>query len=367
MIDQIRLKNCQSWKDITITLSQDTVNVLVAQNDTGKSVLFKILKLAGCPNYYSEKDRVDLIRRGCSFAQAVFKFTDGSFAIMRIERTGTLYFFLEDSKAPLIPYLEPPSEMVNHLGLLVSGEERFIANIIDTDQGLLLVDPKLKSNYELVRMIATCEELDTVRDNVEALIKEFRSYNLRVHDKSNLLERQLTQLKFTDVAAMQEKYERCNLAFDTLYSLCDVLDSAAVVASYCTVATDFDELLNVASILEELESVCRLVKGVVVQPFVSSLVPLADALIDLESIGEWVERVSPLSDVSGCEQCVGLLEVVDSLFSLCSSLEVSLYQAVVCNQEVENLNRAFRESGRVVDCPIYGEVVFDGEKCVVCS
>ena len=45
MIETIQLVNCQSWQNGSFTLSRDKINVIIAKNDTGKSVLMKMLKI----------------------------------------------------------------------------------------------------------------------------------------------------------------------------------------------------------------------------------------------------------------------------------------------------------------------------------
>ena len=90
---------------------------------------------------------------------------------MKIFKDKTVYSWVEDLEHGVSWWLEPPVELLDRLGLLVSPTESFIANIIDTDQGLLLVDPRLASNYELVKLIATCEDLDLIREIVEPFIQ----------------------------------------------------------------------------------------------------------------------------------------------------------------------------------------------------
>ena len=62
MIEWIRLQNCQSWQDCIIHLASDRINIIKADNNIGKSVLFRILKLAGDPTYYDKEERNSLIR-----------------------------------------------------------------------------------------------------------------------------------------------------------------------------------------------------------------------------------------------------------------------------------------------------------------
>lgn len=69
MIAQVNMKDCQSWKDGGFSLASDRVNVIVADNGTGKSVFMKMLKITACPKYFSREERSSLIRWGAIFAQ----------------------------------------------------------------------------------------------------------------------------------------------------------------------------------------------------------------------------------------------------------------------------------------------------------
>ena len=56
MIHSVRLINCQSWENGIIPLAQDRINVLRADNNSGKSVFFKMLKITACPGYFTPKE-----------------------------------------------------------------------------------------------------------------------------------------------------------------------------------------------------------------------------------------------------------------------------------------------------------------------
>ena len=100
MLEAVRFKNCQSLGDCVLSFT-GKLNVIVAENNTGKSVLYKVLKLAGRADYYTREERKDLIRRGASAAQITFKFDDGSYAVMQITPGKTVYASLKMRSLPL--------------------------------------------------------------------------------------------------------------------------------------------------------------------------------------------------------------------------------------------------------------------------
>lgn len=79
----IRLRNFQAYVDATFSLSAG-FNVVVGQNDIGKSCLTSALMSVA-----RGKSRKSLIRRGADYAEVELGFTDGSWLIQRINKSGS--------------------------------------------------------------------------------------------------------------------------------------------------------------------------------------------------------------------------------------------------------------------------------------
>lgn len=386
MIKQIRLKNCQSFEDVTYTFAEDRLNVIVAENDTGKSILYKVLKLAGKPDYYSNAERRDLIRRGAEFAQVTMLFTDGSFGAMQIFKDKTVYSWVEDLEHGVSWWLEPPVELLDRLGLLVSPTESFIANIIDTDQGLLLVDPRLASNYELVKLIATCEDLDLIRERVEPLIQEFRSILLREKDNLGFFNRQLEDTAYVDVEKLERKRTAVETAEGTAEVVCSLYECIEKLPEFGG-DINFDDALTMVEVLEKLESLGKVKfptvgKEIDTRPlevlellesakemvgqirFCREGVPvaLANSLITLMQVKECIEQLSIPEEVKGAE----LVEPLSRLEQVVGLLK-EMPDCHAWDKTIEELEKLFSIGGETVDCPIYGKVVFDGKECVADS
>ena len=84
MLEAVRFINCQSFEDVTLKFATDKVNILIADNSTGKSILFKMLKVTANPDYFTVKQRNLLIRRGADSASMICAFSDGSIGITSI-------------------------------------------------------------------------------------------------------------------------------------------------------------------------------------------------------------------------------------------------------------------------------------------
>ena len=105
-----------------------------------------MLKITACPGYFTPKERKKLIRNGCDSANILYAFTDGSIGICAVYPTRVMYLYATDGKN-FEKYEEPPHEMITKLGI-IHNSDKFVANIIDMDQSLLLVDSNVHENYE---------------------------------------------------------------------------------------------------------------------------------------------------------------------------------------------------------------------------
>lgn len=386
MIKAIRFQNCQSFKDVTYNFAEDRLNVIASPNDTGKSIFFKVLKLAGKSDYYNRVDRKDLIRRGAPFAQVTFQFTDNSFGVMRIFEDKAIYAWVEELGGEISWYLDPPMEMVERLGLLVSDSESFVANVIDTEQGILLVDPKLTSNYELVRLIATCEDLDLIRERVEPLIREYSDLIVRERDSIGFLEKQLEATQYVDVESLEKKKIACEAAIEVADGLSKVY-SVLERIEYPKENLNCEDLLKVAEVLEVLECIgvgrfptipkkiddapleilssLELVKEKVVKVRKQKEelpLSLANSLMILAQIEKSVKGLRMPESVKG-EGLIEVLEVLEGVKVRAARLPD--YKSV--DNRVKELEEMFSRSGQEVECPLYGKVVFDGKECVADS
>lgn len=394
MISKIRFINCQSFKDVTYDLATDKLNLIVADNDTGKSILFKVLKLAGCPKYYDRDDRKDLIRRGCQFANVIFWFTDSSLAVMRIYADKTIYGYLPTEDSEFEPSLEPPAEMIMHLGLLTDSDSRFIANIIDADQDLLLVNSNLAYNYNLIKMIVVNDDLDELAEKVDLLLKEYQGYLVRASDYQGYLEHQLGVIEFVDTDKLQEKNAIADCSFNVINKLIDVYDELDVIKSNVVDSFDFSGLLRIQELLAETEDALDKIKSVnlsnvtiglgdvalleKIENLSSTLilfkpevrepisVEVADLLGKLEVVRATIHEMKvPKSYDERCETVLNVAQCVTEMGEIVADLISGLENGKEAEKSISKLQTMFAESGTAVDCPIYGKVVYDGKNCVV--
>lgn len=313
MIRAVRLIGCQSWEDNTISFSTDFMNVLIADNSSGKSVFFKMLKITACPNYFTPKEQKKLIRYGCDKAVIMYEFVDGSIGICSVFPTQVIYMYAEDGKN-FIKSQEPIEEMVIKTGL-VHNSDKFIANLIDMDQPLLLVDSNMYENYELIKMLTESVELNEIKEKIQLNIDEFEENRKKVKFTLFDLEKVLAGTEYKDINKMESQIGFAENQFELLFRLDDYLSILYKIKDNWVENVNYDELMSIVEICEKLKQISTLLERIKVvneQDFVS----LMDRLYFLESLQK---VMTCLSKIKVCKS--EKIEIIALQFSLLQKIE----------------------------------------------
>ena len=391
MLKAIRLINCQSLEDVNFELASDKLNVLVAENNTGKSVLFKMLKATASPTYHTREELNNLIRTGADYAMAVFQFDDGCVGATIITPKQIMYKFKCPEDSDFSAYLTPPKEFLDHVGLVTNGDD-FVANIIDTDQDMLLINSNLKGNGELIRLIAENSTLNELGDKCTELTAEFRGYSSKISSYLSALNVQLNQLSYEDATSLEQSIDRETLYADTCEQLCSVFNYVTCIQASLKDRTDYDSMLVASNVAVKLGKVVDLLNKIqfVKMPdekyegIITKLSSLQSVCSRLNlapdrdySLLEPLEKLKALQlsltklviDSYDYEEVLQLVLAgikIDSLVAQLSTIEESINVGVALNSSIDLVRASMRECGEVVECPIHGEVVFNGEECVPC-
>lgn len=403
----IRMVGCQSWEDGVIPLADGIVNVLRAGNSSGKSVLFKMLKITAQSDYFTAKERKRLIRYGCDCAMILYAFSDGSVGGCCVYPTKVIYLFAEDGKT-FERSLEADGRLLERLGLVVS--DKFVANIIDMDQPLLLVDSNVYENYELIKLLTESPELTIVKERVKLNLDRLKESYIQASELQGTLERRLDSISYQSVEEMQQRLDEAKKLETSLEILCSVLETAERVSTVPVL--DWEEICRVLDGLELVEGLFSEMgkvesvngKGLEAVELAFQLIEAALSLesaqrIDWQIAGQvleligWVSELRrvKLTDSSGLEAIELALQLVEAVLSLEKAEEVdlrieqllellgwsnelrSLIEALAQNSEKkleaelewQRLEKELRENNRVLQCPTFGEVVFDGISCTL--
>lgn len=390
----VRLQNCQAWTDVTLPFSKDTLNVLVANNSVGKSVFFKMLSITACPENYDSEDRYNLIQWGKPFAQILFSFSDGMYAATRVMKDRVLFYFSEDGNQ-FQAYAKAPDIMLQHLGLLVDRSGSFLANLIDSDHAMLLVNSNEKSNHNLLKMITENETLNDFQELLNRKLLEFGNAKLRVSDKLRMLESQIASYEYVDVQTLEEQIDNCETLFHVIYQITAVLAELENILHYTRKTRDYDSLLYVTSLLMKGIQCNQLITQYrIPAKYNHDLLYLAQiseifsnvntALMEykppriskewamfvlniLEPINRSIRELKTQPPEKNVED---LLVVCDDIactmriYKCLGDIVEHLMGAAKSAERLESISCEMRERNAVYSCGIYGEVYYDGKTCI---
>lgn len=388
MIKQVRLINCQSIKDSVFNLADDKLNIIIAPNGTGKSILLKMLKITASPSFFSAKKRKKLIRCGTDCATIMFAFDDGSYGYTRVFPTRVIYGFRGVGQELWENFAQPPEIFLEHLGLLVSAEGKFVANIIDTDQNLLLVDSDTKGTAELMRLLVSNQDLSNLRERTENALVLSRDVVTKLSDRLSIVSQQLEGYQFSDVDRMERTLNHMTTAKEKLFDLIRVYNLCAQLHGISKQAKDFTFLLGLCDLASLLESMP--LSQVRESKFDSKWLRLCSTLEKLESfelsessvrkeppnvrILELLEDIEKINFHDVCVESalefenllhlVKILGNLEYLQSISLAYEKSLQENARASIELSKWQDLFLASGDVHHCEIYGEVIWDGKNCV---
>lgn len=196
----ITLINLQSWGEQTEEMQFDTecVNIIKGRNETGKSVLFKVLYEMCFPGYHGTES---ILRRKCSVGVAAFVMTNGVAVFWELrEKSRAFHITLPNSSETKTFYGQAaPREVIDALGLIVNHEYKIILNVIDKDVDMPFVRTSEKYNAAVLQSLL---EPDDVRN----LLANTQVYLERIHKAHDVLYKQILQ-----VDSKQSAYEFVNV------------------------------------------------------------------------------------------------------------------------------------------------------------
>lgn len=362
--------NCQSWDNDTIELATDRVNVLKAPNNAGKSVLFKMLKITADPKAYTASQRSELIRWGTGGAAIVFTFTDGSTGYTQVKPTGVSYCYNGNM------YATPPAEYLEKIGLLTNNG--MIANLMDAVQDLLLVNPALRANYDLMQLLVHNDNLESIRENTENNLKTYNIKSDTLNMVSGILEKQLTQYQYIDIEKRSRELETGELCYHIMYDvLLPIIKETSKLA--VGLSQDFKLLQRVFDVLETMSGINF--NALDVKHFDQGLWELFNAAEKIGSL-QFADVETPkfdedllkifdvLQSVKGMDfasiYTEEPMDYTDLYHVLTDIADLKLTDVVYMDgiqAQIASLKKELQDRQAVQECPIYGRVIYDGEEC----
>ena len=284
-IHSIRLRNCQSWKDTSISLAGG-LNVITAPNQTGKSVIFKMLKITCSPTYYTRQERQLLIRYGAEYAEVTYLFTDMSAALVRVFPQRIIYFYTDNCNTTPFTQQEgiPHRAILEKLSAIVEQESGFIANILDLDQNLLLVNTNNKSNDNLLKILTEHEDLTRL---VELFTTKYPIYRNKLNDVEKTkyrLEYALEDLEYVNIDKLERDIKLGDAYLRLSKSLLQSYELINDISINSTDTINYEELISLAELGIKLEDIQDIDVTNFEKEVDVSVIDLCNTAIKLESI-----------------------------------------------------------------------------------
>lgn len=177
-IVRYKLRNIQSWDDKSewVYLDQEYLNIIIGRNETGKSVLFKVLAQMFIPSQFGSSRR-DLVKDGCSTGTAAFELNTGVIVVFQIGINNQQSYLLiyPDGKRLQSTGDTPPPELAKEFGWYVDSAESIILNLLHRDSNLPFVNTTLGFNANLLHFLNEDPEIEDIRQTIEGLLAELKT------------------------------------------------------------------------------------------------------------------------------------------------------------------------------------------------
>ena len=337
MIRSINLVNCQSIENVTYNLATDRVNVIVADNNVGKSILFKMLQFFASDKHYTPAERKELIRWGADYALiSITLDTDEIFSV-GVFPTYVTYLYQRDANSELEQRERFTSEELKRIGLLTNDD--FIANVLDGDQDMALVSSKQRTNYQLIELLFHDETIENLQAKVSTELSNLGVFEQELVKKRVAIDSLLSASTYQNLDALKEakKYvEALTSLLEKLIGISDALDNFLY-------SDGFKYNDSAYSLLNKL------------------LLPEVNILssVDIDKhLGLLSKLDFPYIDTSDEVDLQKHLKLLDTL----------LLPKIDCETEYANaVTEAFNElqlKSDVFECPLHGKVVSMYDKCL---
>lgn len=226
-IKSIQLLNFQSWSNDSpsINLDTDVTNIIEGPNETGKSVLFKVMYNMIFPGYWSS---TELIRRGFTTGIMLLTLADESLLAYTLEGSHyTLILQEGERETTWTDYKMVPKEIVSKLGLIVDYSSKIILNIIDKDVPLPFIKTSPVFNASLLKSIVEPIEMTEFFERSteqQTLADKGRQYFSQKAEQARSAAYALPQ---TDETLLQMRIENVSNVLETAKKVDPFYDSLA--------------------------------------------------------------------------------------------------------------------------------------------
>lgn len=264
-----QLLNFQSWDHTTkpINLESDVVNIIEGDNETGKSVLYKVFYNFAFPGYYTASE---LLRRGCTRGVMLLFMASGSIILYQLEEKHHAYVLTDsEGKETVWQDVPCPKEIIDELGLILDYDSKIILNIIDKDVTLPFVKTSAKLNGSLIRTINEPPDITAFFEDLAELTTKVEQARMHFSSKTCEAKAAADVLQYTDVDTLKQNKERIDILTDIVLKYNDLDKSMLELANvftrepqpktdphYCeSYLVVYEQLLSCKTVIQQLKSI----------------------------------------------------------------------------------------------------------------
>lgn len=229
LLKQVKMVNCQCWKSPKVISFTSGLNVIRSDNNNvGKSVLFKGLRIALVPQEFDKDDRLEFITFGQKYAEMTYLFDTNEVVIVRIFPNKVVYYYSETLSNPKFVHTvdSPPDEFTKALSVIIEPETGYIMNVIDSDRPLFLINSENDTNKNVLEFLTEHEQLKRLKEDYALNLTELTNALGKVYEKELDYRSRLERLNVIDVQAFEERInqaEKLSEVFDAMAKVYNLL------------------------------------------------------------------------------------------------------------------------------------------------
>lgn len=391
MLYSVRLVNVQSIDDITYDLSEG-LNVIIAENNTGKSVLMKVIDILPRIHKLDTDERKQYINFNAGKADIYFYCSTG-FYWVEICRNVTNFYGGENPESCVFLGNELPNGLRQGLSLLVC-EDNLVANLITEDQSKFLVESDSKINYSIFRLMTTDENSEALIKGCEDKIKELTGSIKMKEGTRDYIAKELSRSAKVDVS--QQEFALCisKPLIDLGESLVPIIESLSNVHKVNLYDAPLKELVSLGTCVDDICGDLRYVRKISTPNVPKGLLDFA---INLESIKKELSLIKPRKSMAiPSDKSISLLQFglsldllsndlkmvrpinlpdkisvevlgkLNELSGLVKEIKSIMSDIEVLEDSIDDLKYELDSlDGEVYDCPIHGSIKYiNGKECV---
>lgn len=389
----IKLEDFLTWKSLEMEFCNG-MNVLIADNGVGKSVLFRIVDVIVNFDNKSRSEIEQYIRHGHSSSVAYFLFSNGRKYRFMFTNKDMIGEYIECGNSSILS--EVRQQFIKDFSLVVEPSSGFISNMLDDSKKKFLVDTDVKSNAYFLDTLIKDEDIEKVIVNSEDRIKLVNMELAGVKTKISTIQEEIDSFGTIDLDSLEDRIEYNKDFIEYIESICGVYSYLEdIESSNSKLLEDISDLDTLESLIElndlsnsinfsiedsykdiidfelllELNEVCtnfnKIENRICIDESLLELSNIVDNFNELENSNNCINY---LNDINNIIESFDLID--ESTYTLEINEVMNLSSIVSKFSEYEDINKVIKEkedylnklNGQIIECPVRGDILYiDGE------